>query len=248
MTGRSSYSRLIFMKQRNNNLQYVAVALAFVIAVVGIYWQASNFYIQNNELNDFLTQGTAAVAIAPERLAELEAQAANAEQIRQERDALRARLSGTSSPASLRRSSQEAVVIARPPQSPYDTFVINVGLDEDIRLGSAVWWPPGIHLGEVVDLREDSAVVELVSANGVTHSAIVEGVPIILEGRGGDGMYADVPTSFDVSAGSPVVSDRYNLPVGIVVSVRDLTTTNQKRLYIVRPVASSVIESVYVEQ
>lgn len=236
------------MNQRNNNLQYIAIGVALLTALFGIYWQGDDLFAQNYHLENLLTSEGESVLVSSERLAELEERAALTEQIREERDVLRAQLLGTSTPdVSDSGARHLASVIGRPPQSPYDTFVINIGDDAGISLGSAVWWPPGVYLGEVVSVNKRSSLVELVSSADVPHPAVVEGVPVVLRGTGGDGMYAEVPASLEIPLGAAVISEQYSLPIGLVVAKSDLTTTDQQRLHVVRHVSSSVIKDVYVE-
>lgn len=236
------------MNQRNNNFQYIVLGLAFAAVLFGVYWQGANLYLYNHQLGS-LSESDDTVTIAADELARLQASAAAAAELREERDMLRMDLLGTTTVSSLAvETLQEASVIGRPPQSPYDTMVINAGANEGVEIGDPVWWPPGIYLGEVASVREKSALVELISSSGSRHQAVADGVPLLLEGRGGDGMQADIPASVEVSVGTVVLSEAYNMPVGVVVAADDLATTDQQRLYIVRHVASSVIENVYVQK
>lgn len=237
------------MNQRNNNLQYAALAIAIAFALFGVYRYGADVYVHNYQLQSLLSTNDSITSISTEQLAELQAQAGTAERLRQERDAFRADILGTTTVSALTQTSPlEVSVIGRPPQSPYDTFVINEGATAGLKLGDAVWWAPGIHLGEIVTLHQKSALVQLTSASSVTHPAVVSGIPVLVEGRGGDAMQADLPVSFDVPVGSVVFSEKYDIPIGVVVSVSALPKTDQQRLYIVRHVSSSVIKNVYVQQ
>lgn len=236
------------MNQRNNNIQYIVLGLAFAAMLLGLYWKGADLYVHNYQLRS-LAGSDDTVTIAADELARLQASASTAVELQEERDALRADLLGTTTVSVAEGESlQEASVIGRPPQSPYDTIVINLGINAGIEMGDPVWWPPGIHLGEVATVREKSALVELTSSNDVRHPAFAAGVPLMLEGRGGDGMQADIPASVEIPLGTVVLSEAHNMPVGVVVAADDLATTDQQRLYIVRHVANSVIENVYVQK
>jgi hypothetical protein len=69
----------------------------------------------------------------------------------------------------------------------------------------------------------------------------------MIEGRGGDELYAEVPETVDVSVGDSVISDQYEMPIGVVAAVRKLPTTSQQALYISRFISSSAIQNIYVE-
>lgn len=238
------------MNQRNNYLQYIVLGILCLAVLAGIYWQGPAVH-RATMLH--LHGGTSAasgsaVTISAERFARLEKEAAAGRRLQQELNTSTATSSGeivsrigTSTPP-LRAS-----VTGRPPQSSYDTFVLDVGISDNVRPGAAVWWPAGVYLGEVVNVRERSSVVELVTSEGVQHAAFVAGIPIQTEGRGGGELYAEIPQDFDVSVGDTVMSDVYELPIGIVAEIRELTTSNQRALHITRFISSAIIEHVYVE-
>ncbi len=142
---------------------------------------------------------------------------------------------------------QEAAVIGRPPQSPYDTLIIDIGSQSDVELEAPVWWPPGVYLGEVINVRERTAVVQLVSSPSVNHQAqISEGVQAELSGQGGGAIQAEVADDVSVATGTQVISDRYGLPVGEVAAVEPVPDIGLTRLHITQLVPMSVVEYVYV--
>lgn len=239
------------MNQRNKYLQYIASGILFLAIAFGIYWQGSNLHRSVASLEALTSQSTSTVTISAERLAELETQAATGRRLLQERQTALTDLgNGTTSSATTTINTaepHEARVIGRPPQSPYDTLVLDVGNDSGVQLGAGVWWSPGVYLGEVVDVRERTAVVELISSDGVRHPVFIAGVPVLAEGRGGGELYAEIPQTVAVSVGATVTSDVYKMPVGVVAAVNTLTTTDQQALYISRFISSEIIETVYVE-
>jgi cell shape-determining protein MreC len=139
-------------------------------------------------------------------------------------------------------------VIARPPQSPYDTLVLNIGSEDGVRLDAGVWWPAGVYLGKVIDVRFRSAVVQLLSAPGVIHPASISATPVTTLGQGGGEFYAEVPQDRAVSVGTVIISDQYNLPLGVVAATQIISATNMQALYITRFVSAASLEYVYVEK
>lgn len=233
-------SLLNLMNQRSSNLQYLALATSIVLIGFGIYWYGPFFHqTVADSLNAVPPTSTSTVTLSTEKVAELEQAAADYRRLREE-----AGVSATSS----NRSALSATVIGRPPQSPYDTLILNAGLVDGVKLEQAVWWPAGVHLGEIVDVRESSSVVELVSSPDVYHPAVIADVPVRLQGRGGDGLYAETPQSQSVAVGDAVISDQYNMPVGVVTAVKNISAQNIQGIYISRYASSPTIKTVYVEK
>lgn len=126
--------------------------------------------------------------------------------------------------------------------------LVDAGRDHGVTVGSAVWWPPGVYLGEVIDVREDSALVELLSSAGVRHQVrLGGGLTVDMIGRGGGSLVAEVPETAEVATGTIAVSDQFAVPVGRVATSQAAETLAQERLYIRPLVSLSAIEYVYVQ-
>lgn len=108
------------------------------------------------------------------------------------------------------RRAGEAVasVLTRPPQSPYDLFVIDVGEGDGVVVGASVSLPEGPTLGTVSDVFGSSAKVKLFSSAGVETSAVLERgqVPVILRGTGAGSFAIIVPRETVVVPGDRVLS------------------------------------------
>lgn len=237
-------SQLVHMNQQSNYTQYSVVAASLLIAGAFIYWYGTSVYQISYE---FLptNQSTTTVTISADKLAELETQARQYRTI-----ASMVEQAGTSSFLS-KQPDQPAIsanVTARPPQSPYDTFVLNVGETDGVTVGAGVWWPAGVYLGQVVEVDRHTSVVELVTAPGVKHAATLAGIPVTTTGIGGDGLYVEIPDTESVPVGTAVISDLYELPIGVVAATEQLPTTNLRAVFITRFVSSAVIEHVYVQE
>ncbi|MDO8678136.1 MAG: rod shape-determining protein MreC, partial [Acidobacteriota bacterium] len=102
-------------------------------------------------------------------------------------------------------------VLLRPPQTPYDTLVIDAGTAEGVALRDAVSAGGIVVVGTVSQVYAHASRVTLYSAPGEKYDALLKGsIPLAVEGQGGGSLQARLP------AGTPVaVGDAALLP-GIV--------------------------------
>jgi cell shape-determining protein MreC len=237
------------MNPRNKNIQYIALSVAFITVALGIYLYSPVLHSRLAYFHVDVSNGSSTITVSTEKLIKLEQEAAIGRRLLKVQNAILSTNATTSILNSVGTSTpHEAIVIGRPPQSPHDTLVINLGINDGVDLGSAVWWPAGVYLGEVTDVREKTSIVQLVSSPGVEHSSYVSDIPIITQGHGGNELYAEAPESIEIFIGDAVTSDQYKLPIGVVAHIRDISSTNQQALYISRYVSSAVIHDVYVER
>ena len=101
-----------------------------------------------------------------------------------------------------------ASVLTRPPQSPYDSIIIDVGSNDSISLGSEVSLSEGPILGTVSEIFPKSAKVKLFSSGGEETSAILErgNVPITLVGIGGGNFKIALPQDTPVENDDRILS------------------------------------------
>jgi len=231
------------MNQQTNNLQYIVIAASLALVGFFVYWYGTSAYQFSFEIVPS-NQTTSTVTISAAKLAELETEARQYRTIAQmvERSATSSFLSQSPEQPTL-----SAQVIGRPPHSPYDTLIINTGSRDGVKQGSAVWWPPGVYLGEVVEVERHTSLVKLVSAPGVEHQVFIGDLPATVVGQGGDSLYTELPDSEIIPIGTAVISDVYELPIGVVAATEQLPTTNLSAVHITRFVSSAIIEHVYVE-
>lgn len=117
-----------------------------------------------------------------------------------------------------------AGVVARPPESPYDTLVLAAGTDAGIALGMGVFGAGNVPLGIVSSVSTDFSRVTLFSAPGVTTDGwIVHAhttLPVTIAGTGAGALTATLARSADVAAGDAVfVPGPGMLPIGNVARV-----------------------------
>lgn len=105
-----------------------------------------------------------------------------------------------------------AAVIARPPFSPYDTLMLDVGTQKGITEGDLVSAGGSTIIGRVSQVEEHASRVVLFSAPGETQQALLtlsaKGgavVPLSLSGQGSGSFKAEVPSGTLASVGDLVV-------------------------------------------
>lgn len=116
-----------------------------------------------------------------------------------------------------------AGVVARPPQSAYDTLVVRVGPSEMLVVGMEAFGPGGAPLGVVRSVRGTFASIELFSAPGrETPGWVGERIPLVVRGDGGGALSVVLSRSAGVVVGDTVsVAGPGRLPLGVVASIDD---------------------------
>ena len=106
-------------------------------------------------------------------------------------------------------------VLSEPPESPYDTLVIDVGSGDGIVLGDQVYISDSIIIGQVTSVTPHTSLVEMFSTGDKKTESVLErtGAMYELSGRGGANYSVDVPKDADVLWG-----DTFTIP-GLSASV-----------------------------
>ena len=163
--------------------------------------------------------------------------------LRQQNATLEARSSDLTRLLGTRTSAPEGIlasVLARPPVSPYDLYVIDQGTNAGVRVGARVEGPGGAPVGTVEDAGPATARVLLYSATGRTTEgwAGETRMPITLEGAGAGSFRASLPRESAVAVGDQVyVSGDGALPIGTVVRL-DTDPSSPRAIVHVRPLVN----------
>ncbi len=164
---------------------------------------------------------------------------------------LKSRL-GRLSPA---MSSVLATVLLRPPASPYDTLVIDVGRNEGVAPGDLVAAGGSVYIGTVHEVYATTARVVLFSAPGESYSALLldavatTSLAISVAGQGAGSLTAEVPAGTSVRAGDSVLFP--NLMPQITATVIQVEEKNQasfKTIYMQLPVTINSLRFVEVRR
>ena len=126
----------------------------------------------------------------------------------------RALLQKATSVATLSSSAKEhgsasgilAGVVARPPVSSYDTFILAEGTNTGVALGMEAFGPGGVPIGVISSVLDDFSYITLFSAPGmVTHGWVGSShIPLTIEGSGAGAMNASLSRSADIVVGDIV--------------------------------------------
>ncbi|MDE1919539.1 MAG: rod shape-determining protein MreC [Patescibacteria group bacterium] len=115
-----------------------------------------------------------------------------------------------------------ASVVARPPESPYDTLVLAAGKNDGVALGQEAFGIGSVPLGVVSFVTDDFSRITLFSTPGMTiHGWVGRGnLPLSIEGSGGGTFRASLPRSAGVLAGDTVYAPGEGaLPIGTVARI-----------------------------
>lgn len=218
--------------------------------VVGLAWWAGpQTYVATADLlpASWFSSVNTADKITERKIGRLEAQVAT---LQSENRRLQAATDQSVSvgTSTLPENFRSARVLARPPATAYDVLLIDAGREQGLEAGRVVWWPPGVYLGKVIEVRPDNALVRLVSSSNVRHTGRFESrVTVTTKGRGGGAMTATVPADTSIATGTAVVSDRWGVPFARIIKQEPAAALAKQRLLLQPIVPASVIEQVYVE-
>ena len=150
-----------------------------------------------------------------------------------------------------RATSSEGVlasVITRPPQSPYDRLVLDIGREHDIERGDQVV-RAGAVLGEIETVFARSAVARLYSTSGEEVTGYVTGSDITVDLRGaGNGSFrANAPRDVSIEQGDVVTTqDAHSLVLAEVVTVDARPNDPEQHLLLQSPINLTSVRFVRV--
>ena len=127
-----------------------------------------------------------------------------------------------------------AGVVARPPESPYDTLVLAAGTNVGVALGQEALGEGGVPVGVVSAVSADFSRVTLFSAPGmVTHGWVGANTPLAIKGAGAGAMTASLSRAADIVVGDAVSAPGPGmLPIGSVVRIDSDPSSVGATLYI----------------
>ncbi len=129
-----------------------------------------------------------------------------------------------------------AKVIAKPPFSPFDTLILDRGLDAGITVGNVVYAGDNTVIGQVSTSRSGYAQVTLYSVGGHTQPAEIVRTKeqIDLQGVGGNNYQITVPKEFDVVLGDSIVTTDAQQSVIAIVYYIDSSSQNSFKKVLAR--------------
>ncbi len=99
-----------------------------------------------------------------------------------------------------------AAILSKPNINPYDTLIIDAGLNHNIKVGDTVFALGNIPIGHVRDVYPNSSKVILFSNSGEKTEVVVgdKGIFMQIVGRGGGNFEMIMPRDFSLTKGSSV--------------------------------------------
>lgn len=202
------------------------IAVALRIALPGFFAAATAPFLRGTAAVGNAAGSVTAAFGNPAALSE-ELDAANAknESLANENAALAAKVSDLAALLGSRSAATDGVlagVLSRPPESPYDTLLIDRGAATGIVAGAKVYGPGGVAIGRVASVTNASARVALYSAPGTETPAWVGDArtPVTLTGEGSGAFRASADAGAGIAAGGLVYTAGPGaVPLGAVTRV-----------------------------
>lgn len=117
-----------------------------------------------------------------------------------------------------------ARVMSKPPFTPYDVFVVDVGEESGVVVGNRVMIGQ-IYIGTITSVSSDSSLITLLSTSDNASEAYIgdEALPVTLNGRGGGNFETTLPLGSKVSEGDLVVTYYSQTPyqIGTISKIID---------------------------
>lgn len=100
-----------------------------------------------------------------------------------------------------------SVILSRPPHSPYDSLVIDIGEDKGLMQGDLVYAERHYLIGKIESVNPTTSIVKLFSSPDEKIDVLLGSstIPVVAEGRGGGNFYIKVPRNIDVKEGDPII-------------------------------------------
>ena len=132
-------------------------------------------------------------------------------------------------------SRRLAVILAKPPQSPYDTMILDIGTLAGIKNENLVYGFGNIALGRISSAEKNHSTATLFSNGGYESHGIVErsDLAVVLFGTGGGGFEARVPQDADITVDDLIVlPGQEPSPIGKVVNIESTPASSFKLVYV----------------
>lgn len=211
----SSNSRKSF-----NKTQFIGMFVLFVFCILLYIFAGKSLSGKVQSIRAYVVNGSNEPRFVPRNLAEQ----ALIKSLQTENEYLRSLLGKTPEESNMILAG----VIERPPRTPFDSLVIDIGSDQDIIEGDMVFSDGLYSIGMISSVSDHTSTVTLFSSAGQKIDALInspaEGAkeedlnstssrvkskdllnPVVVEGWGGGNFYIKLPKNIKVKVGDPVV-------------------------------------------
>lgn len=140
-------------------------------------------------------------------------------------------------------------VLARSPQLPQDTLMVNLGLNDGVKMNDLVFASDQVLLGVVSKISDETSIVLLNSSSLISLDGFVArtGELIKISGAGGNSMQAGVTLNFDIEIGDLVIySYTSDNVVAVVGAIEEDKAGGSKKILLSLPTNSRQIKSVFI--
>ncbi len=149
------------------------------------------------------------------------------------------------------KSSVAALVLSKPPLSPYDSLVIEFGAGKSVSVGERVYADGNIILGEITEVDGTAATVKLYSTASTEIIATIERNNISQKavGAGGGNFIIKAPKEVDVVNGDVLIIPGLDKKIlGIVRQIDTQPTDSFQNVLVKSPVNIFQLKWVTIEQ
>lgn len=140
------------------------------------------------------------------------------------------------------------IVKSRPSNSPFDTFVVDVGSRDGVTADAYVYYG-SLVIGKVIDVNTSTSKVQLFSSPGNIFQGVLvsENINIDARGLGGGSFEALVPSGVAVEVGDTLVLPSITTKVfGVVAAIENKEEEGFKRILFSLPVNLNQINQVLI--
>lgn len=146
-----------------------------------------------------------------------------------------------------------ASVISRPPQTPYDSIIVDAGINQSVRVGDVVYGGVDYAIGKVSAVYARSSLVTLFSSSGQKADVVVgttsSSSMAVVEGRGGGNFYIKLPKNVEALVGAPILwPDSGVILLGSVEKVDSDSGGTYSYLYFKSPVNMQILRYVEIKK
>lgn len=141
-------------------------------------------------------------------------------------------------------------VLARAPQIPLDSLLLNKGTEDGINQNDFVLASSKVLIGKIAKISKNKSTVALNSFAGVVTYAYVARTnePLEIKGAGGSSIEAKVPIDFDIIVGDKIMAGgALSYLAAIIGAIEEDHSSGFKKILMSLPVDTSKINTVFTE-
>jgi cell shape-determining protein MreC len=143
------------------------------------------------------------------------------------------------------------VILTRPPVSPYDTLILDIGSSNGVKVGNKVYAEGNVLIGDVEEVFSGQSKVSLFSTSGRSTQVLVGTSTIAAEaiGKGGGNFFIKLPATAKIVQGATVtVSQIHPHTFGIVGNITFDSSSSLQTILFKSPVNIRELNFVEVDR